>query len=798
MSFKDEFLSLRKQVIEKRFSALNDQQREAVLSCHGASLILAGAGSGKTTVIVNRILNLLEFGDAYESDWIAAEPTGEDVQELKDYLAGSNRLSERVRLMLHSGRHKPWNILAITFTNKAADQLKERIVRSVGPDGNDVFASTFHSACVRFLRRDATRLGWPQNFTIYDTDDSERVIKDIYKSFSIDDKVYSVRWMSSVFGRIKDAMMTGEEYAASHANDPRTQVILRVYEEYQKRLRDAGAFDFDDLIYFTVRLLEENPDVRQYYQQRFHYVMVDEYQDTSHAQYRLVRLLTNEDNNIFVVGDDDQSIYSFRGATIDNILNFESDFAPAKVIRLEENYRSTGNILACANSVIRNNRGRKGKELWTTSGEGKKVEIHVAENESDEVAFVASSISSHKGPSDRFSSHAVLYRTNAQSAPVESYFARAGIPYKVVGALRFFDRAEIKDILSYLSVLVNPMDDLRLRRIINKPSRKIGDTTLDRISEIAMGIGTSMMEVIRHCEDYPSLSRSAPALKGFVELMDRLQEAYHTNSLGDFTDLLLDLTGYRAMLVAMGFEGEGKLENVNEFVSTVRNYEKENPEGDLAAFLEELALVSSMDAYDENADSVSLMTVHSAKGLEFDYVYLIGMEEGLFPFDRARYSEAEMEEERRLAYVAMTRAKKELYLIRAQVRMLYGSTRRNAPSRFVEEADPGTTEESGNTYQPKTYLSGDYGKANARINSGKVSGFGTPIKSAPAKEIRPKFQPNTDRFQPGDRVQHKMFGFGWIRSATPIGGDVLLEIDFDSHGRKKAMANYAPMNKVEE
>ena len=811
MSIRSEFLKLRKQYIEKRFSSLNDEQRSAVLTCGGAALVLAGAGSGKTTVIVNRILCLLLFGNAYESDEIRGEVQEEDIEELRALLNGAEDIpSDRMNSLLRAGSIRPWNILAITFTNKAADQLKERIKRAVGPEGGDVFASTFHSACVRFLRRDADRLGWPSNFTIYDTDDTERVLKDIYKTYSLDDKVYPMRWMASRFSSIKDSLTDISDYEASYRNDYRTGTVVKVYKEYQRRLREAGAFDFDDLIYYTVHLLQDNPDVREYYHNRFRYIMVDEYQDTSKAQYMLVKLLTNDDNNVFVVGDDDQSIYSFRGATITNILNFESDFAPAKVIRLEQNYRSTSNILGSANSVIRNNKGRKGKELWTQQDGGNKVDVHVSDNEHDEVAYISSDIYRHSSIGVPFSAHAVLYRTNAQSAAVESYFARAGIPYKVVGALRFYDRAEIKDILSYLSLVVNPADNLRLKRIINRPSRKIGDATIDRIQEIADGLHVPMIEVIQNCEDYPVLSRSQSALKRFAELYVKLCELYETESLAVFTDKLLDLTGYRNMLVALGTEGESRLENVNEFISTVKAYEEENPEGDLAAFLEEVSLVSSMDNYDENADRVSLMTIHSAKGLEFDYVYLIGMEDGLFPSDRSRYSEADMEEERRLAYVGMTRAKKELHLIRAETRMLYGQTRRNPPSRFLVEIDPSFTVETGNSARPANYLDRDYAGANRYSNNfggsrrgysqNSASSFGgnSGLKSKMSSPPKPRITPNETSFKTGDIVEHRMFGRGVILSATPIGGDVLLEINFESCGRKKAMANYAPLTRVDE
>lgn len=818
MGIAERFIQLRKQYIESQFGGLNPEQLKAAMSINGAALVLAGAGSGKTTVIINRIMNLLRFGDAYESEVIWPEPTQDDIEELERLIKDGGRPTGDLAVKLRTGNIRPWNILAITFTNKAASQLKERIVSAVGEDGNDVFASTFHSACVRFLRRDAERLGWPQNFTIYDSDDSERVIKDVCKELGINDKFYPPRMLAGRFSVIKDYMMTEEEYRNTHMYDATTDTVLKAYSRYQKKLKDAGAFDFDDLIYFTVRLLEENPDVREYYHNRFRFIMVDEYQDTSHAQYRLVKLLANDDNNVFAVGDDDQLIYSFRGANIENILRFEKDFAPAKVIRLEQNYRSTGNILNCANSVIRNNRERKGKELWTDAEDGEKVEIRLCDDETSEAAFVAQDLMKHRKNGVPFSAHAVLYRTNAQSNAFETYFMRTGVPYKIVGALRFFDRAEIKDVMSYMAIVSQPSDDLRLKRIINKPARKIGNTTVDNIEQIAAGLGVSMMEIMANASEYPSLSRALPAINRFMEMYAKLCDAYAEDSLSGFVEQLLDISGYREMLMEPGSDNEARLENVNEFLSTVMLYEKDHPDGDLAAFLEELALYSNMDDYNENDDRVSLMTVHSAKGLEFDYVYLVGMEEGIFPSER-NTDERDVEEERRLAYVGMTRAKKELHMTHTSVRMLYGYTRRNRGSRFLEEADRRYVTETGGE-ERKSYLDGDYARANAfgNLNSGafrsdlrRNDGFSVRRDNLNRQKLRTQPEELRSRissvplrtaasaaesYAPGDTVEHRMFGKGVVISVTPVGNDSLVEVNFESCGRKKTMANFAPMKKV--
>lgn len=828
MTLKEEFVSLRKRYIEQKFASLNEVQRDAVFSTEGPLLILAGAGSGKTTVVVNRIKYIIEFGSAYCSDEVAREVTEQDVALLKQSVMGTADLAEELRPLMRVGAAQPWNILAITFTNKAAGELKDRICASIGERGRDVFASTFHSACVRFLRRDADRLGFPQNFTIYDTDDSQRILKEIYKELGVDEKLFPPRQVHGRLGRIKDEMLSPDEFA-ERANNYNDKTIARIYAAYQKRLRAAGAFDFDDLIYFTVELLRGNPEVRDYYHSKFRYIMVDEYQDTSYAQYRLCELLTGPRRNLCVVGDDDQSIYRFRGATIENILGFEEAFGGAKVIRLEQNYRSTGNILEAANEVIAHNRGRKGKTLWTSADKGELIHIYCADTERDEAVYVASQIAKNQSEGVPLKQQAVLYRMNAQSNAVENYFARAGIPYRIIGGLRFYDRAEIKDIMAYLCVVDNPGDNLRLTRIINRPARKVGDATVQQIQSIADGLGVPMLEVIRDAADYPALSRAKNALAAFYQLYERLCELYHNNSLTDFVAQLIDETGYRAMLLAMKEEGATKLENVEELLSSIRSFEAENPEGDLALFLEEIALVSSIDSYDENTDAVVLMTMHSAKGLEFDCVYIIGLEEGIFPGEMSRYSEADMEEERRLAYVGITRARKKLYLTRAAARMLFGSTRRNPESRFLAEfPDELKYDEAPRrsmpTYRDKDRIESrgqyEYRKANEFSNyklehpgagGGSASGsgqhgFGSAAGTAGGKRAlgesltvgpnAPRKSAAGTRFAAGDRVEHKIFGPGVVVSATPLGGDLLLEIDFDRSGVKKAMANYAPLTKI--
>lgn len=834
--FETQFLALRKKYIEAQFGKLNPVQRDAVFTTDGPLLILAGAGSGKTTVLVNRIANLIRFGSAHSSTYTPQGAGPEQVAELERLLHSDGEPSEALRPFLREHTVRPYNVLAITFTNKAAGELKNRLSAMLGEAGQDVNASTFHSACVRILRREAGRLGYPQSFTIYDTDDQQRAMKEVYKSMNIDDKFLPLKSAIGAIGRLKDKMISPQD-AMSAPADTRAGLVAKVYDAYQKRLLQAGAFDFDDLIYATVKLLRDFEDVREYYQNRFRYILVDEYQDTSVAQFQLVYLLGGEHRNVCVVGDDDQSIYRFRGATIENILNFEQHFPGAKVIRLEQNYRSTSNILNAANCVIKNNMGRKGKTLWTENGNGEKLMCYEADSEFDEAAHVAAVIGQNVKKGAKLRDHAILYRMNAQSGPIETYFARAGIPYKIVGGQRFYDRKEIKDMLAYMSIVANEQDDLRLRRIINEPARKIGATTVQNVADIAAGLGVSMLEVIEHAPDYPALARASAALGGFWRIYRRLKEAYDTMSLDVFVSEILEITGYRSMLEAEGEEGQTRMENIGQLVSSVKTYaDQRGPEASLPGFLEEVALISDIDSYDEGADVVVLMTMHAAKGLEFNYVFIVGLEEGIFPSEMSRYSNEDLEEERRLCYVGITRAKKELYLSCANSRMLFGQTKHNRPSRFLEEIDSSLVEVEQSPaaaqtkamrqrymQQQNAYLQTEYGAASMRSTvqagysaryGGASHGSGAGGASRPARQrasVGGGFStvqagsaasvPRTEgsgAYRPGDLVEHKVFGRGEVLKVTPVAGDTIVEIRFDTAGVKKTMANYAPLKHISE
>ena len=816
-----EYLALRDQYIEARFTKLNPMQRQAVFTTEGPLLILAGAGSGKTTVLVNRIANIIRFGSAHGSKELARPVTEQDLNDLRTAVAAGRDLPrETAYLAVRPAR--PWNVLAITFTNKAAGELKERLRAMLGETlGGDVFASTFHSACVRFLRRDAERIGFPKSFTIYDSDDQQRVIKQIYKDLMIDDKFLPVKSAVSQISSFKDKLLSAEDIASEAPRDTKAALISKIYTTYAARLKKAGAMDFDDLIYHTVKLLQNDEEARRYYQDKFKYVVVDEYQDTSIAQFNLVRLLAGGSNNVCVVGDDDQSIYKFRGATIENILNFEQVFKGAKTIRLEQNYRSTSNILNAANSVIKNNAGRKGKTLWTQNGDGEKVHHYTASNEQDEASHLADIIGEHLREGAHLRDHAVLYRMNAQSNPIETYFARAGIPYRIVGGQRFFDRKEVKDINSYLAVIVNPRDDVRLRRIINEPARKIGATTIEKIGDLAAKNGVPMLEIIGHVREYPELQRAAAPLEKFYEIYRELCDLSVTLPLDEFAGEVVKKSGYEAMLKAQKEEGQTRLENLGQLISSVKTYVDQNGEdATLAGFLEEVALISDLDSYDQDADSVTMMTIHSAKGLEFPYVFVVGMEDGVFPGDMARYNEEDMEEERRLCYVAITRAKKELYLSSSRSRLIFGQTRRNPPSTFLSEIDPDLLDEtqspelaysgggfgagygsystnvpggrSGYSGASRGYLNSEY---NARPRGGFGGGYSSGFASGGHES------PNYS----GGRhnVQSTGFGTGYGRSnnphhATPAGaGTSTLAGTPSATPKKKEAVSYAPGDLVE-
>ena len=737
--------------MQEKLKKMNPRQLEAVLHTEGPLLILAGAGSGKTTVLINRIAYIIDQSLA-----------------------------------------KPWQILAITFTNKAAGELKERLTAMLGDTGGDVWAATFHSTCARILRRDGDRIGYSSHFTVYDTDDSKRLVKDCQKALNIDDKMISHKSILSEISHAKDSMLSPADYQAAAGSDFRLAKIGAVYELYQKRLREADAMDFDDLLGNTVELFRQCPDVLEYYQNRFRYIMVDEYQDTNQVQYEFVRLLAGKSKNLCVVGDDDQSIYKFRGATIENIMSFEKSYPNAKVIRLEQNYRSTKNILNAANAVISNNEERKGKTLWTENPEGDKIQIHTSSNEQDEAGFVATTILEQIAKGRKYSDFAVLYRMNSQSNILEKVFVKSDIPYRIIGGHRFYERREIRDMIAYLSVINNPSDEIRLRRIVNQPKRSIGDKTIATASEIAGALGESLLEVLGRADEFDSLRRASVKLKAFYDMMQELIDANDDESvsLHELYELILEKTGYIEALRGEKEEAETRIENINELASNLLKFQEENgEEATLSAFLEEVSLMTDIDNYDETADTVVMMTMHSAKGLEFPVVFLPGFEEGIFPGLQAIYDPNEIQEERRLCYVAITRAKESLYLLNADSRMLFGSTSRNRPSRFSLEIPLDLINKTREQDWRKPDLGTKMPVAETELRRKSATAamhFGQVTPPARSGNV----------FKTGDMVQHKTFGKGLVISATPMGNDVLLEIAFEQ-GTKKLMANFARLAKVE-
>ena len=743
--------------------ALNEMQQLAVDTTEGPLLILAGAGSGKTTVLVNRVEHII-----------------------------SSRLAT------------PWQVLAITFTNKAAGELRERLVSAIGDEANDIWAYTFHSCCSRILRRFGERIGYTNHFTIYDTDDSRRVMKQCQKQLGIEDKLINHKSILAEISRAKDSLISPDEYKQTSQNDFRKSKIAECYEMYQKELKKSDAMDFDDIIFNTVKLLEENEDVRDLYQTQFKYVMVDEYQDTNHAQYVLTSLLADKYKNICVVGDDDQSIYRFRGATIENILSFENHYKGAKVIRLEENYRSTQNILDGANAVISHNKNRKGKTLFTRSGSGDKIVYKTVMSESEESQYIIDEIIKNVDNGMKYSDHAILYRMNAQSRNLEVMLTKSGISHRIIGGHRFFDRKEIKDIVSYLAVINNPSDNVRLQRIINVPKRAIGDTMFANVLEIAAGLGMSAFEVCERADEFQKTSRSASKLMGFTKMIRDFQECIEDGmGLNDLLQEVLEKTKYLDFLHEDIETYDDRVNNIKELSSMFIKYEEESEDANLSEFLEDVALISDIDSYNEDEDAVVLMTLHSAKGLEFPVVFIPGMEEGIFPGNQSMFNEEDLEEERRLAYVGITRAKKKLYLISSQQRMLYGQTSRNMPSRFLREIPSSVIDDqsvvarrsTGFTSAHSGFSSGARGGSSytssckigyARQSSNSAHKFGQAGNAAQKSNVD---------YKVGDTVSHKSFGTGTILTITPMGGDMLLEVAFDKAGTKKMMANYARLEK---
>ena len=788
-SIVTEFQDLKKKLLERRFSKMNENQRKAVFTINGPVVVLAGAGSGKTTAIVNRIVNMVNYGDAYTTDEVPEFLDESLVKNLENaYENGED--SESVKNIIKHNPIRPWNILAITFTNKAAGELKNRLSNVLGDIGKDVYASTFHSLCSRILRAHADKLGYSNHFVVYDDDDSKRLIKECIKTLNLDDKIVSYKNVRNEISGAKDKLINFQEFRRKAAGDYRLCTIAEIYELYQKKLIESDAMDFDDLIMNTVILFKNNPAVLESYQEKFKYILVDEYQDTNYTQYILIRDLAKKYSNLCVVGDDDQSIYKFRGATIENILDFERHFPGAKTIRLEQNYRSTQNIINAANSVIKHNHNRKEKTLWTDNEPGEKIKVHTAYSEHDEANYISEAIQDLVARGSKYSDIAILYRMNSQSNVIEKVFIKSGIPYRILGGFRFYERKEIRDMIAYFSVINNPKDEVRLKRIINQPRRSIGERTITQATEIANETGKDLLDVIRNSGEYEQLQRVSSKLKAFSDLIDELVSISKDSSISlhELYDIMLEKTGYIDYLKTDKDSGEARIENVKELLSNIKKYEEENPNGDLSGFLEEVSLLTDIDNYDENSDAIVMMTLHSSKGLEFPTVFIPGFEEGIFPGMQSLSSELEVEEERRLAYVGITRSKERLYILNSDSRMIFGSTSHNKSSRFLSEMPKELLDRTKSRDWKKLDNDEDRPKSAQEIRNqsliaahhfGQVAGGRCTKKS--------------QNFESGLTVVHKTFGQGTVMSVTPMNGDSLLEILFDKVGLKKLMANYAQL-----
>ena len=798
----EKYLKAKRDLFDKAYGKrLNPEQCRAVFAAKGPLLVLAGAGSGKTTVLVNRIAYLIKYGNAYFSDYVPEGMTPEAVRALEGALEMSPEEIEEILPQFITEPCPPWAVLAITFTNKAAKEIRDRVTRTVEDEAaaGDIWTGTFHSVCVRILRRWGDRIGYKDGFSIYDTDDKKRMLAMCMRELDIDEKRLAPKAVANAISMAKDELKTPDDLETSA--DPRTRDLVEIYRLYEKKMREYSALDFDDIIMRTVELLEKDAEVRSYYQRKFRHVLVDEYQDTNYAQFVLTTLLSDGHRNIMVVGDDDQSIYKFRGATIENILNFDKTYPDAAVVKLEQNYRSTGNILDAANAVIKNNGQRHDKRLWCDKGAGEKILLRETLDQSDEGKYIIDKITQGVRTENRkYSDYAVLYRVNALGRTLQSSFAKSGVPFKVIGDMGFYDRKEVKDMIAYLSVLGSPSDNLRLKRIINEPKRKIGAATVEGVEEIASSLSLSMYEVMKNAREYTALLKSAEKLEGFVALIEAVKEEKTLPS--EIITALFERSGYKDMLKAEGFEGEGKIENVSSFIDAAVEYEQRctasDTEPTVTEFLEEVSLVSDVDKYDESADAVVLMTVHAAKGLEFPVVFLAGMEDGIFPSLQNIGDESEMSEERRLAYVAITRAKERLVITHAKNRLMYGKTGYNPLSRFIKDEVPKQLfeEDRPRRIPPKTPLYSHQNTGRSSIPTTSAEFRRAPETMARSRSKSGAAEYGIERLSAGTRVSHAVFGEGSIISARDMGGDVLYEVKFDNGQTKKLMATFAKIKKI--
>lgn len=793
---------LKRELFDLYYSRLNDMQRKCIYAVDGPTLILAGAGSGKTTVLVNRIVHIIRYGDAYNSEFIPDGVSDSDME------AAKSLSHDELGLFLDKFAYntpRPWEVMAITFTNKAAKEIKTRLSDAFGEGSEqayDIWAGTFHSICMRLIRRYGDAMGYSRDAGICDTDDAKKLITDCMKKLNIDTKQLPVKSVMSTISRAKDQLMSASDFSAEAGNDFKLKQIARIYEMYSARLLEANILDFDDIIMQTVFMLKYNAEIRTKLQNQFKYVLVDEFQDTNLAQLELTTLLSGGYDNIMVVGDDDQSIYKFRGATIENILSFDKRYKDVRVIRLEQNYRSTKNILDAANYVIKNNEGRHAKNLWCDGGSGDPISLVKLQTQLDEAKYICDTITEKvSGGSASYRDFAVLYRMNSQSRSVEQAMAKAGIPYRLLAGTRFFDRQEIRDIVAYLCVINNPSDNIHLRRIANVPKRGIGDSSLSKADMLASSLGISLLELMKDASSHSALpTAAAHAMEEFARMMGEFRVMAEEGSVSELIRRVSEISGYENMLKAAGESEAERLENIGELVSMAAQYEQNADEPSLSEFLIDVALVSDVDKYDESADAVVLMTIHSAKGLEFPTVFLPGLEEGIFPGVQSFFDPEEVEEERRLCYVAITRAKRKLFILHVHERMLNGSTQYNKISRFAEEIPPELVEEESKCSGKIFSFGNEKEMHSLRL---RQNGAFTNSVSATKRKAEQNLSPikktaaaPAESFSAGARVRHVTFGAGTVVSAKPMGGDIMYEIDFEKVGVKKLMATYARLSKA--